>query len=237
MRFLKTYHVFIFLIIGLTVFANNPREAYLDESIEVHAFDKEEWKNLTKDLDYSDEPEKEKKPEEKKPRQRNRSNDLAMAQVMKILAIIAAVALLVLFLANMMGAGNIFTPKNRKIKRTSTDIDLEEIEENIHEAEMDPIIQRAVNEGNYPLAIRLYYLAILKELSLDKSIKWKKDKTNGAYLRELRSSPYFRDFREVTLIFERIWYGKSDFVKADFENVQPKFQNLLNSIPESIASN
>ena len=54
----------------------------------------------------------------------------------------------------------------------------EKIEENIHESDLDKFIKQAESEEKYNLAIRLYYLAIIKELSLGKLIKWKRNKTN-----------------------------------------------------------
>ena len=47
-------------------------------------------------------------------------------------------------------------------------------EEHIYESDLDRFIREATEQGNYALAIRLYYLAIIKELSLNRTILWKK---------------------------------------------------------------
>ena len=78
--------------------------------------------------------------------------------------------------------------------------------------------------------MRLYYLAVLKELSLKELIKWKKDKTNGEYLRELAGSRLFGTVQEVTLIFERVWYGKTAVQEEDFLQMEAKFKKAIGLI-------
>jgi len=91
-------------------------------------------------------------------------------------------------------------------------------------------IRAAKEKGDYALAMRLYYLAIIKEMSLKKLIKWKRDKTNGEYLRELRSSNFFTEFNEVTNIFERIWYGGGKIDAGTFAGFEGKFRGLVERI-------
>ena len=110
----------------------------------------------------------------------------------------------------------------------SEEIDLNNIEDNLETAELDPIIKKAIAAKNFPLAIRLYYLAILKELTLAGAITWKKDKTNRIYAQEMQPHRLMEDFRHVTSIFERVWYGDSVLGESAFESIQPSFQNLLN---------
>ena len=77
------------------------------------------------------------------------------------------------------------------------------------------------------MAVRLYYLSVLKELSVKNHIRWKRDKTNGAYLRELAGSPLFGTVQEVTLIFERVWYGKVELAKPDFDQLEIKLKKAV----------
>ena len=224
-----SFILIIILYFNSTSSAQNPRESYLNSDFKEQTFDKKEWKNLTKDLDYTDKP-----PEEPEFKQKSSEpifhapNNLA--GILKTVAIILAIVLATVVLIHLMGFDNLFGPRNRKIKKDSPDINIENIEEYIHETELERFIREAIESGNYPLAIRLYYLEVIKQLSLNKLIKWKKDKTNGEYLRELRGSDFHPSFRELTLIFERIWYGKTDFVKEDFVKVEPKFKELINQI-------
>ena len=115
----------------------------------------------------------------------------------------------------------------RKLGLTSEEIDLNNIEENLETAELDPIIKKAIAAKNFPLAIRLYFLAILKELTLAGAIAWKKDKTNRIYVQEMQPHPLVETFRTVTAIFERVWYGDAPLDETGFQSIQPSFQNLL----------
>ena len=105
---------------------------------------------------------------------------------------------------------------------------LENVEDNIYESDLDRFIREALDKENYTQAVRLYYLAIIKELSLKKWVKWKKDKTNRDYTRELSNTTFQNGFRNVTNIFERVWYGKQDLASSDFKgSVQPQMKDLL----------
>lgn len=108
---------------------------------------------------------------------------------------------------------------------------LEHIEQNLHEADIDRFLRQALTAGNYRLAVRLYYLAIIKELSLQSKIEWKRDKTNGAYIREMRKySTLLPDFQKLTLIFEYVWYSDLPFSSERYDQVQPLFRTYLQQV-------
>ena len=107
---------------------------------------------------------------------------------------------------------------------------IEKIEEDIQRSDIDSYLERAIAEGNYSLAIRLHYLNILKALSLSGIIKWKKDKTNRTYLYEMKEKEMKSDFRELTNIFERVWYGNVILEQWEFESVAPVFEIFSDKI-------
>ena len=102
---------------------------------------------------------------------------------------------------------------------------------------MEGFIRQALAEKNYALAVRLYYLAILKELSLTNQIKWKKDKTNREYLREMSGKKLASPFRETTLIFERVWYGNEELTGEVFGTLEPKFKSILQEMTAIVSTN
>lgn len=201
-----------------------PEENYLRSSIERHHFDTQKWKSLKEDMDYSKPDDYKKKEPEK---ESSSSGMKGFGQIFKFLLFLLAIGLIVLLIVHLAGGKELFAPKNRKIKSAVSGINLEKIEENLQEADLEDPIRQAVAAGDYPLAVRLYYLSILKELSLKKHIRWKRDKTNGAYLRELAGSPLFSTVQEVTLAFERVWYGKVELNHPDFLQLETKFKNVV----------
>lgn len=103
-------------------------------------------------------------------------------------------------------------------------------EENIHEINFDPAIARAANEGNYRLAVRLYYLKNLKLLSDKELIDWQLNKTNTDYIRELAHTNYYQGFQKNTRAFEYAWYGNMPVSKEGYEIIKDQFITFQNSI-------
>lgn len=240
--YLLLWMLFSSFVIG---FAQNPQETYMDSEIIERKIDKESWAQAIDGLDYN---EKEDKKEEEEieeitatpppsagssPRSypSGGSSDF-WAGVFKALFIIIVIAAIVLLAVHFMGAGTFRNPANKKFTRGDTKITIDNIEDHIYETELERFIREAVEKNNYTLAIRLYYLAIIKELSLNRTIKWKKDKTNKDYIKEMRKTNLFQAFREVTRIFERVWYGKTEIGKTEYLAVKPKFEALVKAAQE-----
>ena len=79
--------------------------------------------------------------------------------------------------------------------------------ENIHEISFDEEIERALSNHDYRLAVRLLYLKSLKKLSDAGVIHWETDKTNAAYIREIKNAAQRERFVTLTREFEYVWYG------------------------------
>src|SRR3569833_1103065 len=94
-----------------------------------------------------------------------------------------------------------------------------ELTENIHEINFDEAINKALQDKNYRLAVRLLYLRSLKQLSDAGLIHWRMEKTNLAYLNELEDPEYKRLFGALTVRFEYIWYGDFPINGEVFQNI------------------
>jgi hypothetical protein len=120
---------------------------------------------------------------------------------------------------------------NARIKQTITGAELlENIEDNLHESDLERALRLALEAQDYRLAIRIYYLTIIKELSLKDMIKWKRDKTNGQYVREMLEKPEGTAFRSLTVSFERAWYSNETIMLKHFEALNPQFQSFISAI-------
>ena len=105
-----------------------------------------------------------------------------------------------------------------------------EMEEDLPNSDLDRYLNQALAEGNYKLAIRIYYLTIIQTLADKELIVWKKDKTNNAYLREMRQHTTYRQFRSTTRLFERVWYSNMRFGKQQYESIAPRFQQYVEEL-------
>jgi Domain of unknown function (DUF4129) len=103
----------------------------------------------------------------------------------------------------------------------------ETLMENIHELNFTDMIEEAIAQRNYRLAVRLYYLKTLKELTDRNLIKWQPTKTNRSYLYELSDLNLRSDFEQLTEQFEYVWYGEFEVSNSDFEQIQQDFKSFL----------
>lgn len=228
--------VVCWLLVSLTATAQNPEQVYADERIEKRRA-AADWSALTEGIDYSEGQKEEAAVAEEEQgdrynevRRRERSiffgDGLAKA-IFVFLSVIGVAIIIALLLRYVLGIE--LSPKDKKLKNRATvgALRLEDIEENIHESDLEEYIQRALSEQQYALAIRLYYLAILKELSLVKAIQWKRDKTNRQYLAEMKQTALATPFSEATRIFEWAWYGNHVMDEEDYHRLAPKFKNMV----------
>lgn len=242
---MKKYSLYIvwvlLLLIGINTsfYANDATEMYRKENIKLKKFDGEEWKSLTSGMKFSKKPKAKKTKKQKSnagagtgtilpPRPRPSSpytfKDFAQTMLLFLAVIVLA------FVIFKAVAGDAILV-NRDVKRRKP-VTLEEIETNLQEADVEGFLKQSLADKDYRLAIRLYYLAIIKELAAKGVIDWKKDKTNGHYMRELRKKkhPKLQDFQNVTRIFEYVWYSNMVFDGGQFEEVKINFKNLLAAI-------
>ncbi|MBO9618657.1 MAG: hypothetical protein J7539_06420 [Niabella sp.] len=91
-------------------------------------------------------------------------------------------------------------------------------------------LRKALEQGNYRLAIRLQYLELLKILSEKQLIHFKPDKTNFDYLLQLRSSGYYDDFFAATRNYEYSWYGLFDITEPLYQKINNPFLQLKQKI-------
>lgn len=218
---------------------------YSGENVDVKPFDKDQWKKVVGDVDYTENLKKPKR------QQGNGSGDGTNSgkrgdtsgadddsegsgsfslptwsggplQLLSYIIIVAIIALILYLIIKNIPTQS-FSAEG-KIKQDHENI------ENIEDLDVDNLLKKALAEGNYRLAIRLYYLALLKTLHEKQLIRWEKDKTNKEYLSELiERDDLYNEVKTLTLTYEKIWYG--DYIIGNeivtetysgFERVQRK---------------
>lgn len=187
-------------------------------------FSEDQWEDVAKDLDYSEDPPKE------------RSSDVSMpdwnfdlnGKVIRYFIFGAVLAVLLYFIIRYL-----LNLKTQKHEQSDTFIEvktIEEAEENPMRADLQKLIAVLVGQQKYREATRAYYLFILQTLYRQKMIEWKKPKTNIDYVNDVSQLVFHQHFKQLTGYFERIWYGHQPVSVSDFENIEPRFKNLLLSI-------
>lgn len=230
--------IFVLLAVNGFAYTQNAQDTYLDSEIQERKFVKENWQKTIEGINYNEKQKKKKEKKEEDPsdapnaaQERSYSGGSGSgalgAGFFQVLFIIIVVIAIVFLVSNFLGAGIFTSPQNRKVKKSDTSNTIDNIEAHFRESDLDRFIREASEQGKYALAIRLYYLAIIKELSLNRTILWKKDKTNKEYIQEMRKTNIFQPFREATGIFERVWYGEGELEALDYQAIKPKFEALI----------
>ena len=139
--------------------------------------------------------------------------------------------LLLFLLIKFFINANIRNLKNAQINKNA--VGLSEEENIIRNENIDDLIQQAVANKNYRLAVRYSYLQILKLLSDNDIIAWELQKTNSDYLEEITKEHLKTPFKASTRLYEYVWYG-------DFLIDEPKYQKAalaFNALRKNIIEN
>lgn len=115
-------------------------------------------------------------------------------------------------------------------KKAKAIIDIDLSEQHIEVIDLDALMNAALKNKDYRLAVRYQYLKILKLLSQKEIIEWHFDKTNVDYEQEISESKLKNDFKKVSYLYEYIWYGEQIIDETGYTNASFSFTQLNNSI-------
>lgn len=190
-----------------------------------------QWDKAAEGLDYSsDNPKPPKERRKREPNAPSPSFDWTgltqgLGSLLQVLAVMFALAVIAYGIYWMMQA-----PRNRTLARDGTEITLANLDEYIHETDLERFLREALAAANWPLAVRLYFLQAIKQLSEKEAIAWSKEKTNRDYLREMSGHLLGAQFRNATRQYERVWYGNQPLSAEEFARLEPEFKALLGEI-------
>lgn len=105
-------------------------------------------------------------------------------------------------------------------------------EENIHETDFEGATERALQAGDWRLAIRLRYLKVLQLLVHAGLIDWKPEHTNQMYVRQLDKWPLQTKFAELTRYFEYAWYGEFPVNQYAYDEMKSLSVDLIKALNE-----
>lgn len=101
-------------------------------------------------------------------------------------------------------------------------------EANIQTTNFQELIRHAEAKNNFRLAIRYYYLLMLKELALAELIHYDVEKTNSDYTNEISDQVIKDKFGYTTYLYNYIWYGEFDVDNLQFNTAKQAFIQFLN---------
>jgi hypothetical protein len=118
-------------------------------------------------------------------------------------------------------------------KPKETVFNFADIQEDIKGIDFNARIASAIRENNFRLAVRWYYLKQLNELNSKGLIQWQTYKTNIDYYKELKAQNHKNGFRNISGIYDYVWYGHYEISPVSFTQLESQFkefETLLNNV-------
>jgi len=118
--------------------------------------------------------------------------------------------------------------------RTSKKLDISAtvLKEELLETNFNELIRQAKENKDFRLAIRYYYLKVLKNLTEKEMIEWDNEKTNYDYYNEIKDDDLRNQFEYISYIYDYCWYGEFNIDEKEFETAEQKFKQLIKQINE-----
>ncbi len=155
------------------------------------------------------------------------ANPTALEIVLKVIAILIVLFVVYMIVKTILNKeGNWIFGKSSQKKITTSDT----IDEDIHSINFEKAIRDSKNNNDYRLAIRYYYLWLLKRLSDKSLIEWDIEKTNSDYLYEIGNPKLRHDFSYLSYIYDYSWYGEFELNETTFNQSEKAFINTFNSL-------
>lgn len=184
-------------------------------------WDETEWEKAKEGIKYvnKDKPEKEEESDLPNMEFEPPSFEWINKPLVKVIFVVILIALLAFTLYKL------FTGSSDKKVKDIKDLgySLEYLEDNIEESDFDRFLRMALESSDYRSAVRILFLKCLQGLHLKDLIRWKKDKTNNDFLNEMRPHGSYKQFRNLTLAFEIVWYGDTAITEEQFNFLQKEF--------------
>ena len=115
-------------------------------------------------------------------------------------------------------------------KQLAPQVELTEDEDIIQNQDIQQLIDQALQHKNYRLAIRYYYLFVLKKLSDVELIQWEAQKTNTDYIKELADDSVQHQFKSITKLYDFIWYGSFEVNEKLYLKAEKEFTSITHLI-------
>jgi hypothetical protein len=157
----------------------------------------------------------------------------AVAQIVIVLACVAAIAFLIWKLAPRYLSNR---RSRKKPKREARIVLGERLEPDQTSADLLAQAEALARSGDLRAAIRKAYIALLCELGDRKVVSLAQHKTNRDYLHSLRERTRLYGFmRQLTNSFELHWYGFQPAAETDWQEFRSVYQQALKAGPGGTA--
>ncbi len=222
----------------LLMVCNTIGYAQLD-STDAPVWNNEQWQQAKDGIEFKDnreaeeEEKKEEEPKQEEPKETESEepgfelSEFFLSPLGKTLCILFIVALLAITIALILS--NKGRARDTKIVKPEMEL-LHDLEELPAETDLERFLRQALEAGDYKTAVRVLYIGAIQQMNELHLIIWKKDKTNRDYINEMRGRNAYQQFKNVTLVYEVVWYGDTLITLPEFEQMQSLFNNYKSNL-------
>lgn len=176
----------------------------------------------------------EKPPEVKEAKKIDRSTQDFLSGLFKFFATVfpylLAIVVIYILVSVFVYDNKDFWKFKRPTKRETKKLVYEDDDENIDENDYEKLLARALQNNDYRLATRYYYLSVLKLMSHKKLIDYHKDKTNSQYLFELKDTDTRKQFSYLSYIYDYVWYGEFYVDQQKFTSIETSYKSFITKL-------
>lgn len=108
----------------------------------------------------------------------------------------------------------------------NAEFNFEDIGEDLSGIDFNKRIEEATSAQDFRLAIRWLYLKQLFFLNEKALISWQPYKTNMDYMNELSKSEFKTAFKEISKVYEYVWYGEYSINQSNFTSLEQQFKKF-----------
>lgn len=97
----------------------------------------------------------------------------------------------------------------------------------IEETDLETLIAKYANEHNYRMAIRYYFVWMLKKLGEQNIIQVEQDKTASQYAYEISNDNLRKEYQYATYLYNYIWFGEFDVNQQEYDHASIHFKKVI----------
>jgi large-conductance mechanosensitive channel len=144
----------------------------------------------------------------------------AFLQVLPYILLAVLLFILIKFFLSVNARAVMHAKKNQAI------VALSEEEHIVKNEDIQQLIENAIGQKDYRLAVRYYYLYMLQLMSEKEFIVWELQKTNDDYKLELQKQELVQPFATSTRLYNYFWYGEFPIDETKYKKAEANFLSL-----------
>ena len=159
--------------------------------------------------------------------------DNKQASVDVVVIILKSLAIIIILFVIYLIVKSILNKEGQWIFGKNSDkkiINYTEIEKNLQLVDFEKLIKSTLKSNEKRLAIRYYYLWLLKKMAEKEIIEWDPEKTNSDYLNEIKNATQKDNFAYLSYLYNYIWYGEFELDETTFDRAIATFDKTIHSI-------